>query len=238
MGDRYAHFWQAIRALAVKRNPNVKIGVYLYHNTLPGPLEPIKLDKNIFGEFVIYGVRDGWYPMSREEDQWYRDQWSAWHNTGMSLVFGPNYLLSGYATPNIASRQTGEFFRFAYEHGMVGVNFRSYTFSWAVHGPMAYVHHRLLWDPALEVEKVRQEYFSAFGPAAANVARYFDYWESYASTRPPVRDIQDDPRGALERLKRIRGHYLAYPPRVYEPAEVILNEALEAAERDTSARVR
>ncbi len=54
----------------------------------------------------------------------------AWHDTGMLLIHGPNYLLSGYVTPNIASRQTGEFFRFAAAHGMVGVNFRSYTFSW------------------------------------------------------------------------------------------------------------
>ena len=56
MGDRYARYWKAVYDLAVKRNPNVKIGVYLYHNTLPAPLTDIKLNKNIFGEFVIYGV--------------------------------------------------------------------------------------------------------------------------------------------------------------------------------------
>ena len=68
---------------------------------------------------------------------------------------------------------------------MVGANFRSYTFSWAAHGPMAYMHHRLLWSPELEIETIRQEYFSAFGPAAADVEQYFDYWENYAATRPP-----------------------------------------------------
>ncbi len=233
MGDRYTRYWQAVHALAVQRNPRVKIGVYLYHNTLPGPVGEIKLDKNIFGEFVIYGSRDGWYPMSAAEDQWYRDQWAAWHETGMSLAYGPNYLLSGYVTPNIASRQTGEFFRFAYEHGMVGVNFRSYTFSWAVHGPMAYMHHRLLWSPELPVDAIRQEYFAAFGPAAADVERYFDYWENYAATRQPIRDLEDDPRGALERLKRIRGHYLAYPPEVYEPAQALLARALDLAQKDS-----
>ena len=150
----------------------------------------------------------------------------------MSLIYGPNYLLNSYVTPNITTRQSGEFFRFAYEHGMVGVNFRSYTFSWAAHGPMAYMHHRLLWDPELEIETIRQEYFSAFGPAAADVERYFDYWEDYARNRPPIRDITSDPLGALERLKRIRGHYLAYPPEVYRPAEVLLAEALVAARKD------
>jgi hypothetical protein len=232
MGDRYARYWKTVYDLAVKRNPKVKVGVYMYHNTLPAPVTAIKLNKNIFGEFVIYGSRDGWYPMSREEDQWYRDQWLGWEKTGMSLVYGPNYLLNSYATPNVTTRQTGEFFKFAYEHGMVGVNFRSYTFSWAAHGPMAYLHHRLLSDPELEIDQVQREYFSAFGPAAALVKQYFDYWETYARTRPPIREISDDPRGALERLKRIRGHYLAYPPRVYPPAEAILAQALEAARKD------
>jgi hypothetical protein len=232
MGDRYAHYWKAVYDLAVKRNPRVKVGVYMYHNTLPAPVTDIKLNKNIFGEFVIYGSRDGWYPMSQEEDQWYRDQWLGWEKTGMSLNYGPNYLLNSYATPNVTTWQTGKFFKFAYEHGMVGVNFRSYEFSWAAHGPMAYMHHRLLSDPELAIETVRQEYFSAFGPAAALVEQYFDYWENYARTRPAVRDISTDPRGALERLKRIRGHYLAYPPTVYRPAEAILAKAHEAARKD------
>ncbi len=232
MGDRYARYWKSVFDLAVRRNPSVKLGVYLYHNTLPAPLRGIKLDKQIFGEFVIYGSRDGWYPMSPEEDRWYREQWQGWHNMGMSLVYGPNYLLSGYATPNVTTWQTGRFFKFAYEHGMVGVNFRSYTFSWAAHGPMAYMHHRLLADPELEIEKVRQEYFAAFGPAAGDVERYFDYWEDYARNRPAVRDPITDPRGALEKLKRIRGHYLAYPPSVYRPAEALLATALEAARKD------
>jgi hypothetical protein len=232
MGDRYARYWNAVYELAVKRNPQVKICVYLYHNTLPGPATDIKLNRNIFGEFVIYGSRDGWYPMSQEEDRWYRDQWLAWEKTGMSLVFGPNYLLNSYATPNITSRQSGEFFKFAVEHGMVGASFRSYTFSWAAHGPMAYMHHRLLWSPELEIDKIRQEYFSAFGPAADLVKQYFDYWENYAAMRPPVRDLATDPRGALERLKRIRGHYLAYPPAVYQPAETMLAKALELARKD------
>ena len=232
MGDRYARYWKTVYDLAVKRNPNVKVGVYLYHNTLPAPVNEIKLNKNIYGEFVIYGSRDGWFPMSQEEDRWYRDQWLGWEKTGMSLVYGPNYLFTNYATPNITTRQTGEIFRFAYEHGMVGVNFRSYTFSWAAHGPMAYMHHRLLWSPELDIEKIRQEYFAAFGPAAAEVEQYFDYWETYARTRPQIRDISTDPRGALEKLKRIRGHYLAYPPEVYRPARAILAKAHEKARKD------
>lgn len=233
MGARYARYWKAVYDLAVKRNPNVKISVYLYHNTLPAPLEKIQLNKNISGEFVIYGSWDGWYPMSDDEDRWNREQWLGWANTGMSLVYGPNYLLNNYVTPNITTRQSGEFFRFAFQHAMVGAYFRSYTFSWAAHGPMAYMHHRLLWRPEMEIVAIRQEYFSAFGPAAADVKAYFDYWEEYARTRPSISSVSSgDPYGALEKLRRIRGHYLAYPPEAYRPARAILDKALAAARND------
>ena len=184
--------------------------------------------------YVVYAaLAICWYPMAaRTEDQWYRDQWLKWAKTGMSLVYGPNYLLNSYVTPNVTTRQSGEFFRLAAQNGLVGTNFRSYTFSWAAHGPMAYMHHRLQWSPDLEIETIRQEYFSAFGPAAADVERYFDYWENYAATRPPIRDIKDDPRGALTRLKRIRGHYLAYPIQRYPPARVDPGEVLEVVKQD------
>jgi len=67
---------------------------------------------------------------------------------------------------------------------------------------------------------------------ALDVEHYFDYWETYARTRPPIRDVGTDPKGALERPKRTRGHYLAYPPAVYHPAEAILARALEVARMD------
>jgi len=226
MGARYARFWKDIYEKAVKRNPNVTTTGYLYHHTLPTPLTDIKLNRNILGEFVIYGGWDGWYPMSPEEDRWTREQWLGWGKTGMSLFYRPNYLLSLYATPNVTTRQAGEFFKLAYANGMIGAYFDAYSFSWAVHGPMAFMHYRLLWNPELEIEAIRQEYFSAFGPAAEHVRDYFDYWEEYARTRPSISEASS----ALEKLRRPRGHYLAYPPAVYRPARALLNAALEAAQ--------
>ena len=228
MGARYARFWRDVHERAVKRNPAVKVTGYLYHNTLPAPPAGTKLNKNIIGEFVIYGGWDGWYPMSAEEDQWTRDQWLGWAGTGMSLFYRPNYLLDLYVTPNVTTWQAGELFRLAYANGMIGAYFDAYSFSWAVHGPMAYMHHRLLWDPELEVAAVRREFFSAFGPAAGHVEEYFDYWEEYARARPRVSASSS----ALEKLRRPRGHFLAYPPEVYRPAEAILGKALDAARRD------
>ena len=230
IGARYARFWNDVYQKAVRKNPRVRVTGYIYGPTLPAPQTRIRLNRSIFGEFVIYGRWDGWYPMSPEEHQWHMDQWEGWGKTGMSLFFRPNYLLANYATPNVSVRQTGEFFKFAAQHGMVGASFDAYSFSWAVHGPMAYMHYRLLWNPNLEIEDLKQEYFSGFGPASGHIERYFDYWEEYAANRPPVSETSS----ALERLRRPRGHALAFPPPVYVPAQAILEEALEAAQTDPS----
>jgi len=228
IGGRYARFWNDVYQEAAKKNPSVRVTGYIYGPTLPAPLTGIELDRNILGEFVIYGGWDGWYPMSDEEHEWTKQQWLGWGKTGISMFFRPNYLLGLYVTPNIAVRQTGEFFKLAYQHGMIGASFDAYAFSWAVHGPMAYVHYRLLWNPELDIEDLRQEYFSAFGPAAQHVEEYFNYWEDYASTRPAISEVSS----ALERLRRPRGHALAFPPGVYRPAEAILKQASAAAQTD------
>jgi len=228
LSDRYARFWKTIYEMAAQRNPNVRLAVYIYHNYFPAPLTDIKLNKNILGEFVTYGDKDGWYPMSEEEDQWTREQWLGWEKTGITLFYRPNYLHGNYVVPSVTTWQVGEFFRFAYKHGMIGVTFSdAMMFHWAVHGPMAYLHYRLLWNPELEIKDIRSEYFSAFGPAAELVEQYFDYWENYSRNRPSVSD-----RGSIDKLRRRVGAYLAYPPAVYPPAEAILEKALAAARGD------
>jgi hypothetical protein len=95
-----------------------------------------------------------------------------------------------------------------------------------------YVHHRLLWNPELDIEDLQQEYFSAFGPAASHVAEYFDYWEKYSKDRPTISEVS-----ALERLRRPRGHCLAFAEKAYSPAQAILDKALEAARADPLAYI-
>ena len=155
----------------------------------------------------------------------------------MSLVLRPNYMLAGYVMPEITTRQIAGFFRFAYENGMVAAYYDSLACAWAAHGPMSYLHYRLLWDPELEIDAIRREYFSAFGPAARQVEEYFDYWEAYVRARPPIRDMV--PEGShyyvdetVEYVRRPLAAVLAYPASVYPPAEALLEKALAAARED------
>lgn len=218
VSDRYARFWQTIYEMAVKRNPNVKVTTYLYWNYLPAPLGDIKLHPGIYGEFVPWTGKTAYFPMPAECEQWLREQWMGWKRRNITIAYRPNYFHGGYVMPHISTWQSGEFFKFAYRNGMLGTRFDSLYGHWAAKGPMLYMHMRLFWNPELEIRDIRQEYFSAFGPAAGDVEHYFDYWEEYAGKRS--RDTLFNPINC----------HRSYPEKVFAPAQQMLSEAFTIAQ--------
>lgn len=236
VSDRYARFWRLVLEQAVERNPEVTVTTFLYWNYQMPPQAETTLDRRIYGEFVPWGAPEAtWYPMSAAADRWLRQLWLGWQATGITMAYRPNHTLAGYAMPHINTWQGGEFLRFAYEHGMVGVDFDSLTGQWAVRGPENYMYFRLFADPTMSIADIRGEYFSAFGPAAAAVERYFDYWEDHnyrLQEEGRWRNIYAHPAGAPG----------LYPPAIFPPAAAILEEALAAAgthpRPEYAARVR
>lgn len=220
VSDRYARFWKTIYEMASKKNPDVKVTTFLYWNYLPAPSGDIRLNENIYGEYVPWTGAYTYFPQPPEREQWQREQWLKWKETGMTLAYRPNYLLGGYVFSNISTWQAGEFFRFAYKNGMVGFDYDSLHGHWAVKGPMLYMHMRLFADPEADIATIRGEYFEAFGPAAKQVEHYFDYWEKRSGVRGgnPV-DLVG-----------------SYPPAAFEGARKILAEALEAALQSPDAQ--
>ncbi len=226
--DRYVRFWQVIREKAARRNPNVRIFVMsLYENEFTAPVNNVYLGPNYYGEFVQW--RDPhlrYFPMPTAAFEWMKEQWLGWKKTGMRMGYRPNYLLDGYVLPHFETDQSGAFFKFAYENGMEGTDFDMNTGQWAVQGLRLYMHLRLNSDPELEIDAIRDEYFSAFGPAAESVRRYCDYWEGYA-VENTLNFIQD-----LE-VRRYAKYPLqahdAFPPEVFDPAVPILKQALHEA---------
>lgn len=234
--DRYARFWKVIQEKARERNPHAIVsGSFIYENEFPAPVTGIKLNKNIYAEFVQWqDPHLRWFPMHEEAYDWIKEQWLGWQSTGMRMGYRPNYLHDGYVMPHFETRQSGDFFKFAYEHGMEGARFDSNTGQWAVHGPRLYMHMRLISKPELEIREIRDEYFSAFGPAAEDVEQYFDYWEDYAFDNVlNFIDMFHNPRiGFRYRAYPLKAHE-AFPPDVIEPAMKILEQALETARTGT-----
>ena len=218
--NRYVRFAQAVHKLAVKRNPNVKITMFLYVDYTHAPT--IKADLSwMYGKFVPWGSGHAiYYPMTTAKHELNKASWLGWHKTGMTMCYRPNHLL-GYTMPNLNTRQTGEMVRFAAANGMEGFDYDSLWGQWAVKGPMLYMHIRLGVNPDLTVDEVRNEYFSAFGPAAKQIEKYFDYWEDYS-----VAHLSKLGRDYIDCSK---SHEL-FPPEVFAWGKSLLSEAMKQAE--------
>jgi hypothetical protein len=216
--NRYVRFAQAVYALAVKRNPNVKVGMLLYMDYTHAPtITPTPDLSWMYGHFVPWGSGfQCYYPMSDAEHEANKAAWLGWSQTGMEMVYRPNHLL-GYTMPNLSTRQAGDMIRFAAAHGMRGFEYDSLWGQWAVKGPMLYMTVRLGTNPKLTVDEVRAEYFSAFGPAAKQVEAYFDYWENYSIERHQV--VGKDYENASKSRKN-------FPPEAFAKGQRLLTEAM------------
>jgi hypothetical protein len=228
--DRYARFWKIMQEKAEKRNPDVLVSVsYIYENEFPAPVTGIKLNSRFFGEFVQWqDPHLRWFPMPDEAFEWIKAQWIGWRETGIRMAYRPNYLHDGYVMPHFETRQSGDFFRFAYDHGMEGARFDSLTGQWAAQGLRLYMHLRLMAKPDLEVETIRREYFDAFGPAAETMEAYFDYWEDYAFENR-MRFIKLYWDAGWRYSNYVRCAHKAFPPVCFEKAAALLDKAREEA---------
>ncbi len=225
--DRYARFWKVMREKAAKRNPNAVVSAsFIYENELPAPTTDIQLGKNVYGEFVQWqDPHLRYFPMPDEAVGWLKVQWLGWRETGIRLGYRPNYLHDGYVMPHFETKQEGEFFKFAYDNGMEGARFDSLTGQWAAQGPRLYMHLRLMAKPHLQLDAIRAEYLSGFGPASETMDRYFQYWEDYATknTIPFIEMYREVGR----RYANYTAHaHELFPPESFVPAEALLAQAL------------
>lgn len=237
ISDRYAKFWKKSYEMAVERNPDLTMAVLLYYHYFPAPLQEIELNQNIHGSFVPWGVPSEtvWFPLLPENLEWLKEQWLGWASTGISIAYRPNDTLGGYTMPALNTWQRGDFIRFAYRHGMMGMDVDSLIGQWAVRGPEHYLYFRLMADPGRTVGQIRREYFAAFGPAAGLVERYFDYWEDYQ-----YQLVEEDNWGPSDRYAlRIDGRISQqYPPEIFPPAAALLAAAMKAAQQADSPEYR
>lgn len=183
--DRHARFWLAVQTLARKHDPDATIIAGAYAGYTHPPIKT-KLNENIIIRVVpTHGFPSGitvsplgsWALPGERDD--FKKLWDGWAKTGARLLLRPNYTLIGYSMPYIFAREFGEEFRHAAAQGMVGTDFDSLIAMWAVQGPNLYMLARLHEKPEMEVDEVLAEYWAGFGPAAAAVQAYFDYWEEF-----------------------------------------------------------
>ena len=209
-GRRYALFWKHVYELAAETDPDVIVTAFIYFNYFVAPTD-VKLHKNIVLGFVPW---DGWwFPRDPREDDWLREQWHKWRNTGATLYYRPNYMYNGGSMPHVFARQMAEEFQFIYKNGAIGTDFDALTGQWAVNGTTLYLLSRLHNRPEASVEKLLNEYYAAFGPAAMYIKAYFDFWEAHTTSNRAIYGFG----GSLENYN----HYARkmFPRESFEQAE-------------------
>ncbi len=175
---RYVRFWNAIAEKASRINPDVLVCGYAYTNYRIPPKE-LKLRENIA---LGYIGNPSSVPRRPDGDDLFA-HWAGWAEAGARLFFRPNWFCSGHMTPYLPLRDSGGFFKYAYDHKLLGTDFDSLFGRWSTQGAWYYVVARLHARPDLAVEQVIAEYTSAFGKAAPAVARYLDFWEKFTAAR-------------------------------------------------------
>lgn len=233
--DRYARFVLAVQQLAAQENPDVTAIGYAYFNYFQPPTSGVKLNPHIL---IAFSPSAGWYPRFDDEHEWYKKQWEGWVETDARVFFRPDYFLDGYCMPFIFAHQFADDFQHAVRHGCVATDFDSLTGQWAVQGPTLYLLMRLQTQPEVEVDELLAEYYAGFGPAAAAVKAYFDYWERYTMDNRPLIFSAFEDREAVRWRTWAKVPHRIFPDECFGPAVALLEQAAIAAAHDDEAAAR
>jgi hypothetical protein len=232
VSDRYARFWRTLQELAARHDPEAIVAGYAYVNYAPPPVRE-KLNDHVW----IGLVPDSFFPRSAEAHQQCREMWDGWARTGCRLFLRPNYTLEGYCMPFLYVRQFADEFAHCARHGMIATDFDSLTAMWAAQGPQTYLMAR--WQSCLDrpVDEVLAEYYSGFGPAAAAVKAYFDYWEDYTTrNRERFEEIATRLKAAWSTFPRMA--HECFTPDAFAGARRLLVVARQAAGGDPACAAR
>ncbi len=236
LSDRYAQFWLLVQKDIRQVRPDAIVAGCAYANWVQPPVHT-KLNEGI----CVHIVAPFYFPFTDKRREDFRKIWEGWQATGCQLINRPNYTLSGNNFPIFYARKLGEDLAWMTAHGMAGAMPDTLIGQWAAQGPNHYVVARMIEHPELPVETVLQEYYGAFGPAAAAVEAYFRHWESISDA--VTEDvIERNEEGRLDYVNSYGTFYRAadviFTPEVMATGRTLLARAAEAAAGDETARAR
>ncbi|MBN1671504.1 MAG: DUF4838 domain-containing protein [Kiritimatiellae bacterium] len=172
--DRYVTFWNALYEQAVKINPDVVLCSYAYQDQREPPKQT-----TIKGN-ILLGYVAGQSSLPDAAASGIFQEWKGWSDAGAKLYFRPNWLYIGHAVPYMPMHESAKVMKFLHENSLLGTDFDGFHHQYAVKGPWYYLLARLHTQPELSAEGIIQEFASAFGSAAGEIARYIGYWETFS----------------------------------------------------------
>ena len=227
LSDRYVHFWNMVAQKAAAVNPDVRVTTLAYRSTQHPPLTQINADPHLF---IGYVGGEGYYP-----EKPIREDWAGWAAAGAKLFWRPNLLHCGHSMPYLFPRNLGEDIHYFMQHNMYGYDFDSITGDWATQGLNYYMAAEAILRPEASVEEIENEYYAAFGKAAAPVKKYFEYWQELTKKGPSTLHDQN-----LVNRETWGGWWagffrlapILYTDQAFEETKVLLQQAEQLAASD------
>ncbi len=171
--DRILQFYNSVAALVSAEYPDRLLGAYIYMDYLYPPIQTPALHPMVMLLVAPNKAMDIW-----NDEVWafYQDlfrSWGAFHERVYS--YDTCYLSRRmYGLPAPMGDRAADMIRLFDEAGLRGV----YLYigpTWESMGPDLYLLSRLLWDPKMDVERARREYYGLLYQRAARPVRaYFE----------------------------------------------------------------
>ena len=163
---RYIYFANAVAREARKIDPDVKISFYAY-GPYRFPPEKFRVEPNIIIGFVPGMMGADVVP----------GQYAGWRKMGAKMMFQrPNDMHINTGLPMGFEKCMFELFQIGYRNGIFGTDYDSLHRFWDATGVADYILARAHVYPGRSFEEHFNEYCSAYGAAAGDVKRYFEYW--------------------------------------------------------------
>ena len=172
--DRIFTFLNQVAAIVGEQQPEKMLGHYAYTFFKAPPAEIDELDDSIvlFFAQACHWFRD---PELKATYRGYIDAWSKFGNPMVSREYLG--LIYWFGMPNIHTRWIEQEVAYLKDRGFIGLNSEMCR-DFSTHGPNYYLAARMIWDTSLTRDEVLGDYYRAgFGPAADDVAEYYDIFE-------------------------------------------------------------
>jgi hypothetical protein len=221
LSDRYVHFANKLSVLAAERLPNHGCLVMMNAYGEVGNTVPVKAKPR--DDILVVSVHNFFlrHKAMRAEE---KELFTEWSKICKQLYWRPNLgnqggTQTGY--PDVPFQQAMEDFRFAAEHGVMGIFFDAFFEHWAPNAPFFYLVSQLTWNPYADGNALLDDYYRrCYGPASAPMKAY---WELMAHTRQTMVETVALPRVSLLRSPAF------FTPEVFQQADALIAQAKAAA---------
>ncbi|MFN2351596.1 MAG: DUF4838 domain-containing protein [Kiritimatiellia bacterium] len=183
LSDRDVTFANQLARLLKERFPDKELYVYMlaYGHSVPPPVAAVPDDNVIIGNVALFLFRSDHRNRHSLIGKTYKDYFQSWGKLTDLHFWRPNIgapVGIQWGMPDVPLRRTMDDLRFAAEHGWMGIYIDYIREFWATQGPLYYLMAHLTWNPRADGEAILKDYYHrAFGPAAREMAAYWNYME-------------------------------------------------------------